>query len=458
MKRSIIYIVLAVSLAACSPRLMPPQVTPTADYLYGRGFVHDSISLDERWWQLFGDTTLNALVERALANNRDIAVALSRVVEAHDNLKNVKTEFLPQVGIEVEAEGEYTHKTKIEQNYVIAPTLSWEISLFGAWRHARRAAKAELAAMEWSLRGTQLSLSAEVATTYFTLLEYRRDLAIARQTLRLRRESSALIDSMFRYGMSDGVARDQAMSLVYSAEADIPQYRRAVAQTWLSMCVLLGESPSLPPSDDRDLPFVTDLYPTEIPIGLPSELLLRRPDILEARYNMLQAAAQAGEARSARFPSIELTGKGGVASTSIEGLTGAHPWMWSAVGSLTQPIFAFGKLRRAEVEAIEAYNQSTYTYEQTVLTAFADTESALVAISTMRRQTERTGELVMANQRIADMTRALYRNGLSDYLSVIDADRELYASQMQFVNLMAQQYINYVTLCKALGGGFSSAE
>ena len=121
---------------------------------------------------------------------------------------------------------------------------SWELSLFGALRNAKRAAKAEIAASEWALAGVRLSLAAEVATTYFTLLEYERDLSIARQTLRLRRESAALIDSMFRYGMSDGVALEQARSLVYTAEADIPQYCRAVEQTWLPMGILLGETPS----------------------------------------------------------------------------------------------------------------------------------------------------------------------------------------------------------------------
>lgn len=172
---------------------------------------------------------------------------------------------------------------------------------------------------------------------------------------------------------------------------------------------------------------------------------------------MLQAAAQAGQARSARFPSISLTAKGGVVSSSIKGLTAANPWAWDALGSVAEPIFGFGKLRNAERAAMAAYTQSAKTYEQTVLTAFADVEKALVAIATYRSQTERTGELVLSNDRIATMTRALYRSGLSDYLDVIDAERSLYQSQMSHVNLVVQQYINYVTLCKALGGGWVAA-
>lgn len=454
MKTKIIIIVLL--LAACTPKFYPPQVTAPEHYIYGEGFSQVTTGVGERWWELFCDTTLNGLIDHALMNNRDVAVAAARVEQARANLRTVRAQYLSQVGVGASAEGEYTPATKIVQAYAVEPTLSWELSLFGALRNANRAAKAEIASTEWALAGVRLSLAAEVATTYFTLLEYERDLSIARQTLQLRQQSAALIDSMFRYGMSDGVALEQAKSLVYTAEADIPQYRRAVEQTWLSMGILLGENPSRAQLSGAGLRLLTDYRPAEIPVGLPSELLQRRPDIREAHFNLLQAAAQAGQARSARFPSISLTGKGGVASNSIKGLTSANPWAWEALGSVVEPVFGFGKLRNAERAAMAAYTQSAKTYEQTVLTAFADVEKALVAISTYREQTGRSSELVLANDRIATMTRALYRSGLSDYLDVIDAERSLYQSQMELVNLVAQQYINYVTLCKALGGGWTS--
>ena len=457
MKAGYLIIIFAAFTAACTPRFYPPRVSVPDDYIYGRGFSEDTTRFGPEWWTLFGDTVLNNLVARALDNNRDVAVAASRVEEARLNLKSVRAQYLPQVGLGVTAEGEYTPATKIVQSYAVEPSLSWEVALFGQLRNAKRAAKAEIAASEWALAGVRLSLAAEVATTYFTLLEYERDLSIARQTLRLRRESAALIDSMFRYGMSDGVALEQARSLVYTAEADIPQYRRAVAQTRLSLDILLGEMPRRTDSAGAGLRLLTDYRPADIPVGLPSELLKRRPDIRQAHFNMLQAAAQAGQARSARFPSISLTAKGGVVSSSIKGLTAANPWAWDALGSVAEPIFGFGKLRNAERAAMAAYTQSAKTYEQTVLTAFADVEKALVAIATYRSQTERTGELVLSNDRIATMTRALYRSGLSDYLDVIDAERSLYQSQMSHVNLVVQQYINYVTLCKALGGGWVAA-
>ncbi|WP_290539862.1 efflux transporter outer membrane subunit [Alistipes sp.] len=441
-------------LAACTPKFYPPQVPTPERYVYGAGFSSDTTGVGERWWELFGDATLDALIERALANNRNVAVAVARVEQARASLGTVRAQYLPQIRGEVTAGGDDAPGTKAVQSYAVEPTLSWELSLFGALRNAKRAARAEIGASEWALAGVRLSLAAEVATAYFTLLEYERDLSIARQTLRLRRESAALIDSMFRYGMSDGVALEQARSLVYSAEADVPRYCRAVEQTWLSMGILLGETPSRAQLSGAGLRLLTDYRPADIPVGLPSELLKRRPDIREAHDNMLRAAAQAGQARSARFPSIVLTANGGVASSSIKGLTGADPWTWHVLGSVAEPIFGFGKLRRAERAAMAAYTRSARTYEQTVLTAFADVEKALVAIAAYRRQTERTGELVLANERIATMARALYRSGFSDYLDVIDAERSLYQSQMAHVNLVVQQYINYVTLCKALGGGW----
>lgn len=452
--KHIAILLLALFSAACMPRLYKPQVAVPQAYLHTEGFVRDTTALDPAWWTLFGDPTLDSLVARALDNNRDLAAAAARVEQTRAELGVVRAQYLPQIGVGITAEGQYTTPTKTVQSYAVEPSLSWEISLFGALRHAKDAARAQILSSEWALRGVRLSLAAQVATTYFTLLEYDRDLSIARSSLYLRRESAALIDSLFRHGMSDGVALEQARSLVYTSQADVPLYERAVEQTWLSLCTLLGENPSHADRTIYGRKLLRDSLPGEVPEGLPSELLKRRPDIQQSYYTMQQAAAQAGSARSARFPSISLTAKGGIVANSIKGLTSGAPWAWEAAASLFEPVFAFGKLRRGEQAAVANYKQAAHTYEQTVLAAFGDVESALVAITTYREQTLRYGQLVKANEQISTMTDALYTSGLSDYLNVIDAQRELYDSQMQYVNLAAQQRINYVNLCKALGGGW----
>ena len=190
MKTGYLTVIFALACAACTPRFYPPKVDVPDGYLYGEGFPRDTAALASDWWRLFGDTVLDNLVQRALENNRDVAVAASRVEEARQNLGVVRAQFLPQVGIGVTAEGEYTPQTKIVQTYAVEPSLSWEIALFGQLRNAKRAARAQIASSEWALRGVRLSLAAEVATTYFTLLEYERDLAIARRSCTLRRESA----------------------------------------------------------------------------------------------------------------------------------------------------------------------------------------------------------------------------------------------------------------------------
>ena len=176
---------------------------------------------------------------------------------------------------------------------------------------------------------------------------------------------------------------------------------------------------------------------------------------LAEMHSVLQAPpANVGLARSKRFPSITLTGAGGIVSSSIEGISDGHSWAWSAVGSLVQPIFNFGKLKRQEQVARERYYQSVFAYEETVLEALGDVEKSLLDIATYRSQAENYARLLRANIEIATMTNSLYRNGMSAYLDVIDAERNMYQSQMEYVNLVAQQYINYVNLFKALGGGW----
>nr|MBE6191366.1 efflux transporter outer membrane subunit [Rikenellaceae bacterium] len=455
MRNTLLLIVgMAGVLSGCTPRLQPPQVDVPVAYRYTDRFSSDSIQLTTQWWRLFGDSTLNFLVERALQQNNDLRTAISRIEQARANLRIARAEYLPEVGASLSAGATYNRETRIVQSYAVEPTLQWEISLFGSLRHATMAARSELAATEWACRGVELSLAAEVATTYFTLLQYERDLLIATRTYTLRSESAALIDSMFRFGMSSGVDLEQARSLVYSAESDIPRYRNAVQETLLALNVLLGDVPQDYQGAEVGEELLTDRQPEALTVGLPSELLQRRPDIMQAYYQLQQAAAQAGVARSNRFPSLTLTAEGGIGAASLKGLTSSNPAVWSASGSLVAPLFNFGRLRSAERVAVEAYQQAAYSYEQTLLTAFSEVEKALSQISSNREQIDRYGELVASYRQIVTMAHALYRNGMVDYLDVIDAERTLYSSQMQYVNLVAQQYINYVSLCKALGGGW----
>jgi multidrug efflux system outer membrane protein len=256
--------------------------------------------------------------------------------------------------------------------------------------------------------------------------------------------------------MTTGVEREQARSLVYAAEADIPRYRSAIEQTHLALNLLTGEPPLAISQIGVGQGLLLDTQPRAIDIGIPSDLLQRRPDIMQARYALDAAAAKAGLARANRFPSISLSVKGGLGATSIKDLTSSNPAVWRAALGLVQPLFNFSGLKRQEQVAVEQYNQAAYTYEQTVLEAFADVEQTLSTIAATELETERNTELVISYRSILEMAYALYRNGMADYLDVIDAERTLYTAQMTLVGLLASQYINYATLCKALGGGWAA--
>jgi multidrug efflux system outer membrane protein len=406
---------------------------------------------------MFGDTVLNNLVVRAIERNKNIEIAASRIQEARYNLVATRSTYWPQFSAVRSAEGRYESATdKIVQTYKIYPEASWEIPLFGSLRHATRGAKAAIEYEVWQYRGVRLALEAEVATSYFTLLQYRQELKIAKRSSELRREMVVLIDSLYRYGFASGVNLEQAQSLLYTAEADIPLYERAIAQTLLSLSTLTGDNPSLLKDvGNSDSTAITNYYrPYDIAIGVPSEILNRRPDLMAAYYTMEQSAADVGLARAARLPSITLTLFGGAVTDRVSRLFSSKGWVADAMASLTQPIYNFGGLRNKERAAHEKYRQSLLAYEQCYIEALSDVESALVAITSSREELLRYAGLVKSYRNISIMTYALYRNGLSGYLDVIDAERSLYTSQMQFENLVAQQYMNYINLCKALGGGY----
>ncbi len=452
MRRIVIFIV-ALSLVGCSLKLREASVDLPEEYIYSDGFYQSDEQINPRWWESFGDPTLNDLVDQALSENRDLAAAVANVEAARHYLRVAKAEFLPSLSFETIAELTHEDQTTV-QEYTIAPALSWELSLFGELRNTRKMAAASLLQEEWTLRGVELSLSAEVATSYFTLLQYQRGLYIATRSYKLREKATALVDSMYRYGMSNGTDLMQAKSLVYTAKSEMEKYRRAVALTSLSLDTLLGQRPQEVDWSNNGWALINDELPFSIPVGLPSSLLERRPDVMKSYFAMAEAAANVGVNRAKRYPSISLTGSGGVFAYSLKGLTSGDPLLWAGTGELIAPIFSWGALRRKELIAREQYVASLESYEQSILEALEEVESALVTIDTYEHQTSASTALVLANTKIVENTSALYRSGLGDYLSVIDAERELYSSQISLVELVAQQYINYVDLFKALGGGW----
>ncbi len=452
MKRVIYMFLFAVTIG-CSPLMQQPDVELPVEYKFDVEGVQCGCPVELRWWESFSDERLNALMEFALRNNRDLAAAMVNVESARKYIRVAKAEFLPSLSFDGEVEA-YRINGYTTQEYSVVPTIKWELSLFGALRNSRWGAESDYLSKEWGVRASILSLTTEVAKTLYTLAQYEKSYVIAQQSYELRREATALVDSMHRYGMSDGVALEQARSLVYSARSEVAKYKRAVEQSRLAMNTLLGVTSTEEWSGCSCNSLLSGALPPAIPVGMPSELLERRPDIMESYFNMHSAAAKVGVARASRFPSITLTAEGGFITETLKDLSSAKPFGWSLVGDIVQPIFNFGALKRKEQIAQNSYLASLYDYEQNIIEALSEVEQSLVGISTYRTQLMASKELVLANVKIANSSSALYRCGLGDYLSVIDAERELYSSQIDFVELLAQQYINHIELVKSLGGGY----
>ena len=448
--RDIFVLIASAAIAlSCNPHLQPATVAIPDRYIYASST--DSITMPAEWWTIFRDTTLNRLINQALDNNQNIAAAAARIEQAKANLKVARSAFLPNFTFGRSAG--ISGGGGLTQQYIVEPAVSWEIPLFGSLRAATAQASAEVEYAAWQYYGVRLALSAEVATAYFTLLQYRTNLDIAVESSRLRRETAALTDSLFVRGMASGVNREQALNLLYTSEADIPNYELSVRETLLSIDILLGKMPDSMSYSLTTARLIDNYAAFDIPAGVPSDILYRRPDVISSYMSVLSAAASAKLARIARFPTFTLTGDGGLVSDDITKLFTAGSWSWSAILSLTQPIYNFRGMKAQEQGAVERYNEAVANYRQTFLEAVKDVESALVSIAAYREQSAKYKELVRSNAKIALMTSALYDIGLTSYLDVIDAQRNLYNSRLQYSNIVAQQYINYVNLCKALGGG-----
>lgn len=454
----------------------PPEVVPVVtpdEYIFAqRGDTLLVVGVE--WWEIFGDTTLNRLILTAIENNQDLAVALSNVEVARQTMIAVRSSLLPTLDVGVGASATYNTpssggKKVISESYSLLPRVNWEVALFGV-NATIDAAREDFLATEWGYRAARLALEAEVATTYFQWLQYARSLEISERSYALRLEAQQKSDSLFYYGYSSGIDLWQARSLTATAASDIPSYRRAMVQTNLVLNSLVGGTPEvLPmPSHSRECEhsrgtMLDGLYcghltvtplPVYVPSGLPSAMLERRPDVMESFHKVESAAARTRLARANRLPSFSLTGEGGVLSSTLKGLTSHNPAYWTAGLSLTQPILHFGELRAEERKAFEGWRQAVLNYQSVSLSALSEVEKALVAIDTYNSEVAKYIDLLTANARLQQMTAALYKDGLASSLNLIDAERNLYSSQLDYISLLTEQLNAYVTLYKALGGGW----
>jgi multidrug efflux system outer membrane protein len=453
----IITLVVIVPLTGCmvGPDFQKPVVETPDHFRFADSEAETAVNL--KWWELFDDPVLYSLVTAALQNNKDVMITASRIEQARASLGFTEADFYPRLDIEAGASrGTYfgTRKVEEDDSYFIAPTLSWEIDFWGKFRRANEAALAELMASESSLRAVQISLISEVVSTYFLLLDFQQSLEISRQTLDSRNESLDIIQKRFSKGIIPEIDLNQAQIQKEIAESSIPVFERLISKTESTLSILLGR----PPGEIQE---GTDLHhqaiPPDIPVGLPSSLLERRPDIAEAEHLLHVQTARIGVAEALRFPSISLTGIAGFASTELDELISDGD-AWSVSGGLFAPIIDFDKNKLRVVIQEKEAEQALYFYQNIVLFAFKEVEDALSEVHTYDVQIAAIERQYKAAKNAAALSKMRYDKGVVSYLEVLETDRQLFSVGLD-LSQVKREYLNaHVRLYKALGGGWLSKE
>jgi multidrug efflux system outer membrane protein len=334
------------------------------------------------------------------------------------------------------------------------PSLAWEIDIWGKFRSANLAARAELFATEANYKAMQIELISAISNTYFLLLDYRERLEISKRTLATRDSSLAIMQMRFDKGVIPEIDLNQAQIQRSIAAAAIPFYTRMVANTQYGLSVLLGQYPNAIKTGAGIMEMNPEL---EIPSGMPASLLERRPDIIAARETAAAQNARIGVAIAQRLPAISLTGTMGLASSQLSSLTG-DGLAWAAGASLLSPLFEFNKnKRRVDIEKARA-EQALYMYRQAALTAFKEVENALVEIETRKQELEAYKQQVKAAVNAERLSRMRYDRGATSYLELLEAQRNSFNAQLQLAQNTQALLNAYVNLYKALGGGWISAE
>ena len=466
MNKSLLTLALVAALGGCSliPEYQRPDAPVAADWPQGEAYPQGAALASERalgWREFFRDPALQQLIEVALENNRDLRIAALNV-DAYRALYRVqRADVLPAVSADgsgtrsrMPGDLNMTGEPAISSQYSATFGVSWELDLFGRLRSLRDQALEEYFASEAAQRSTQISLIASVANAWLTLQADQALLQVTRDTLKTYEQSLGLTQRSFDVGVASALELRQARSAVDSARVSIEQYTRLVAQDRNALTLLLGQAlpAGLPSSDGLER---TQL--AALPIGLPSDLLQQRPDILQAEYQLRAVNASIGAARAAFFPRISLTGAAGTASSELSGLFDGGSGYWSFSPSISVPIFNAGQLRANLDYAQISKNIQVSQYEKAIQTAFREVADGLAAQATYTRQVQAQRDLLQTSEDYYNLAERRYRTGVDSYLTVLDAQRQLFNVQQQLIGDRLAQMTSEVNLFKALGGGWQEA-
>jgi multidrug efflux system outer membrane protein len=405
---------------------------------------------DEKWWAVFQDPELQKLIRTALQQNYDVRIAASRILQAQSELGITRSQQFPTVSAGAGVTGE-----KIPSFSFVAMQLvgifSWNVDFWGEYRRATEAARANLLASEWNRKLVLTTVVANVASAYFALRELDLELDIAKRTLASRQQSLKLTQTLESGGAAGLLDVRQAEQLVQTAAESIPETERQIALQENLISTLLGENPRDIP---RGLPLERQPLPAVVPAGLPSRLLERRPDIREAEEQLVAANAEIGVARAQFFPTLPLTGQGGLESTRLAGLFTSGSTAWTFSAPLVQPIFTAGRLRSNLRLAEAQHEQMLLTYQQTIQQAFRQVSDALISYDKYRQFREHQAQLTTAAESAAGLSDMRYRGGAASYLEVLTNQTNYFAAQLNLARASLNERLSLVQIYNALGGGW----
>ena len=453
--------VLAVLAAGCmaGPDYKRPAVHAPPSYRGGAA-PSDAASLaDKDWAQVFPDPALSELIRAALAQNQDVLIAATRIEQAEAQLGIRRADQLPAVNLGLAAGRERIAATSLTPPITTSlfqgnVSASWELDFWGKFRRAIQAARADLLAAEWNGRAVITSLIASLAGAYYQLLELDLQLEISKRTLTSRQESLQLTRLQESQGAVSLLDVRQAEQLVYNAAQTIIDIERRTEQQENFISVLLARNPGPIP---RGRKLTEQPHDPLVPAGLPSSLLQRRPDIQLQEARLVAANARIGVARAAFFPSISLTGGAGVQSAALTDLFKGPSGVWNFIGSLTQPIFAGGRLSSGVKLAEAQQKEALIVYQQTIQQAFREVSDALVAYRKNRQFREQQELLANSTRDALSLAEQRYRGGAASYLEVLDSNTRTFTAELGLAQAQLNELLALVQLYNALGGGWQAA-
>ena len=453
-------LVAAMLVAGCTlgPDYKRPEISAPKSFQYEPKEAAETA--DTLWWRQFDDPVLDALITEALAHNTNVQIAVANVEQAAAVLTQTRSQLFPQLGYGGSGTRERTREPAFASLlpnypnpasvYQAALQASWEIDLWGRIRRQSETAYANVLATDEARRGTILSLVAQVASNYLQLRGLDAQLEVAKRTLQTYKESVDLFTLQFQYGQVSMMNVAQAQSQYETAAAQIPQIESQIAQTQNSLAVLIGRDPG-PIARGKS---VDDLKLPQVPAGVPSQLLERRPDLLQAEQQLVAANAQIGAAKALYFPTISLTGAFGSVSAELSKLFTGPAKVWSYAGTITGPIFSFGAVSGQVMQAEAGQQAALLNYQLSIRNAFADVDNALVANQKLQDQLQAQIKLVAALQQYTDLANLQYQGGYTSYSTVLQAEQSLFPAELNLASLRAQLFTSAVNIYKAMGGGW----